>query len=51
MGVGEVLSDDSLQVINSSSVFHESTVATLSCSSREDGEEFTFPVLLQGQFT
>ena len=46
-----MLSDGSLQVINSSSVFHESTVATLSCSSREEGEEFTLPVLLQGQST
>ena len=48
-GVGEVLSDGSLQVTNSSSVFHKSSVAILSCSSREYGEEFTFPVLLQGQ--
>ena len=48
-GVGEVLSDGTLQVTNSSSVFRKTSVAILSCSSREYGEEFTFHVLLQGQ--
>ena len=48
-GVGEVLSDGTLQVTNSSSVFRRSTVAMISCSSLDDVQQFTFPVLLQGQ--
>ena len=48
-GVGEVLSDGTLQVTNSSRVFRKSTVAMISCSSLDDVQQFTFPVLLQGQ--
>lgn len=48
-GLGEVLADGTLQVTNSSSVFHDNILALVSCSSREDGEEFTFPVLIQGR--
>ena len=46
--VGEVLSNGTLQVTNSSSLFHKTSVVTLTCSSRDGGVEFTFPVLLEG---
>ena len=46
--VGEVLSNGTLQVTNSSSVFHSSSVVSMSCSSGEDGQEFSFSVILQG---
>ena len=46
--VGEVLSNGTLQVTNSSSLFLKTSVVTLTCSSRDGGQELTFPVLLEG---
>ena len=46
--VGEVLSNGTLQVTNSSSLFRRNSLATLTCSSREGGTEYTFSVLLEG---
>lgn len=48
--VGEVLSNGTLQVTNSSNVFHKSRLVPLTCSSSNTGQEYTFPVLLQGLF-